>query len=385
MNHLKVGLVINPLAGLGGSVALKGSDSVAEKAMALGAEPKAQQRVQSALQALISYVEFLSFVTAPGLMGEDLLSSMGFQVDQVISLEDKDYSLIGRSSPSDTRRAVEAFTEAGIDLILFAGGDGTARDICSVVGDQIPVLGIPAGVKIHSAVYAVNPQSAGALLEQMISGELTGVRSADVRDIDEDAFRQGQVKAKLYGEMLVPEEGRFVQMMKCGGIEKEEWVLNDIAAEVVETMDDEVLYIIGSGATTKAIMDELGLENTLLGVDLVKNHQLVASDVSEVELLSHLDHETQVKLVISVIGGQGHIFGRGNQQLSPGVIRRLGKENIQIIATKTKLKSLEGRPLLIDTGDAELDSALCGWYRITTGYQDEVVYPGSDGITDVQV
>lgn len=383
MIQLNIGLVINPLAGLGGSVALKGSDNVVDQALALGAEPKAQQRVKLALESLIPYSEHLTFVTAPGLMGEDLLIAMGFDVAKVIELENKDYSTVGSSIASDTRKAVEAFSSLGVDLILFAGGDGTARDICSVIGDRIPVLGVPAGVKIHSAVYAVNPQSAGALLVQMVSGELIGVRSADVRDIDEDAFRQGQVKAKLYGEMLVPEEGRFVQMMKCGGIEKEEWVLNEIAAEVVETMEEDVLYIIGSGATTKAIMDELGLKNTLLGVDLVKNQELIANDLSEAELLSYLEQGSTAKLVISVIGGQGHIFGRGNQQLSAAVLRRLGKENIQIVATKTKLTSLEGRPLLIDTGDAELDSALCGWYRITTGYQDEVVYPGSDGVTAV--
>ncbi|GLQ30104.1 ATP-NAD kinase family protein [Litoribrevibacter albus] len=385
MNQLKIGLLINPLAGLGGSVGLKGSDGVADQAISMGAVPKAQERVAVALEMLLKHNAFLSFVTAPGLMGESLLSSMGFQSVSVIALEDKDYSHIGATDASDTSLSVRQFLDHSVDLILFAGGDGTARDICSVVGESIPVLGIPAGVKIHSAVYAVNPQSAGALLLQMIEGELIGVRSADVRDIDEEAFRDGRVQARLYGEMLVPEEGRFVQMMKCGGIEKEEWVITDIAAEIVETMEDDVLYIIGSGATTKAILDELGLEGTLLGVDLVRNRELVANDVSEAQLVEYIDQADQAKLVISVIGGQGHVFGRGNQQLSPQVIRKLGKDHIQIIATKTKIKSLEGRPMLTDTGDMALDRELCGWYRITTGYQDEIVYPVSDGVTSYSV
>jgi predicted polyphosphate/ATP-dependent NAD kinase len=383
VNSIRIGLIINPLAGLGGSVALKGSDNVAEEALLLGAKPNAQNRVRAALEALLPYREIISFVTAPGLLGESLLLEMGFSINQVVALSNKDYLDMGASDASDTCAAVRSFTEYSVDLILFAGGDGTARDVCSVVADRVPVLGIPAGVKIHSAVYAVNPQSAGALLSQMVQGELIGVRTADVRDIDEEAFRQGRVQAKLYGEMLVPEEGRFVQMMKCGGIEKEEWVINDIAAEVIETMEDDVLYIIGSGATTQAIMDELSLENTLLGVDLILNRDLVAKDVTEAQLFEHLQSAESAKLVISVIGGQGHVFGRGNQQLSPRVIRALGKDNIRIIATKTKITSFEGRPMLTDTGDAELDRELCGWYRITTGYQDEIVYPVSDGITSL--
>ena len=383
MNKLSIGLIINPLAGLGGSVALKGSDNMAEQALSLGAQPKAQQRVKQALESLAPYTGNLSFVAPPGLLGSDLLTEMGFQVETLGMDSSKDYSVLGESSSEDTKASVELIANQDVDLLLFAGGDGTARDICSVIADRLPVLGIPAGVKIHSAVYAVNPQAAGALLIEMIKGELVGVRTADVRDIDEEAFRQGQVKARLFGEMLVPEEGRFVQMMKCGGIEKEEWVINDIAAEIVEGMEDDVLYIIGSGATTQVIMENLGLENTLLGVDLVMNHDLVASDVSEAELLAELKGHEKAKLIISVIGGQGHVFGRGNQQLSPQVIRTLGKENIQIIATKTKIQTFEGRPMLADTGDQSLDRQLCGWYRIVTGYEDEIMYPVSDGLTDL--
>jgi predicted polyphosphate/ATP-dependent NAD kinase len=397
MNTLTIGLLINPLAGLGGSVALKGSDGMADQALRLGATPKAQQRVEQALMCLLPLKDQIRFLCPAGLMGETLLASMGFSYDiinhetdhEVVNNEEQNedrdsrYKALGGTTAADTVFAAQGLQSTNIDLLLFAGGDGTARDICSVVGDSIPVLGIPAGVKIHSAVYAINPQAAGALLMKMLSGELMSVRTADVRDIDEVAFREGVVKARLYGEMLVPEEARFVQMMKCGGIEKEEWVISDIAAEIVETMEDDTLYIVGSGSTTQAVMDHLGLENTLLGVDLVKNHQLIASDVTESLLESHLDSEGTAKLIISVIGGQGHIFGRGNQQLSSSLIRRIGKANIQVIASKAKLKSLDGRPMLIDTGDALLDEHLSGWYRVITGYQDEVVYPATDGQTTI--
>ncbi len=379
MNTMKVGLIINPLAGLGGSVALKGSDGCSSLAMELGAQPKAQGRVEQALSELVEYKSYIEFFCPPGLMGGDLLNQMGFQITEV-GLEDSSCEL-GGTTADDTRSAVAALVTHDIDLLVFAGGDGTARDICAVLPEGIPVVGIPAGVKIHSAVYAINPQAAGALLLEMLKGELVNLRMSDVRDIDEEAFRSGVVKAKLFGEMLVPEEGRYVQMMKCGGIEKEEWVVADIAAEMVERMEDDVLYIIGSGATTQAIMDNLGLENTLLGVDLVMNHELVESDVSESKILNALADADESQLIISVIGGQGHIFGRGNQQLSPKVIRLLGRDRIQVLATKTKIKTLDGRPMLVDTGDIALDKELCGWYRVVSGYQDEIVYPVSDGVT----
>lgn len=378
MNMLRVGLIINPFSGLGGSVALKGSDNVIDQALALGAEAKSSARTEQVLTELLAYKSSLEFVSASGAMGGDLLAQLGFQVAIL------DQKIPERSCSEDTKLAAASMLSDKVDLILFAGGDGTARDICSVVGSRVPVLGIPAGVKIHSAVYAVNPQSAVEVLKLMLEGELTRLREADVRDIDEEAFRQGQVKARLYGEMMVPEEAAFLQNMKCGGIEKEEWVLADIAAEVIEQMEDDVLYIVGSGATTQAVMEELQLENTLLGVDLVCNHSLVAADVTESQLLDYMDQYQQFKLIITVIGGQGHILGRGNQQLSPKVIRKLGRDNIVLIATKAKLKTLEGRPLLVDSGDRHLDRELCGWLNIVSGYQEQVVYPVSDGIYQVR-
>lgn len=161
-----------------------------------------------------------------------------------------------------------------------------------------------------------------------------------------------------------------------GGKESDEMVLDDIAAEVTERIDDELL-VMGSGSTVEAIMQCMGHENTLLGVDLVEQNNLLARDVTESRLYGEVaQRETgSVKLVITLIGGQGHLFGRGNQQLSPRVIRHIGKENIWVVATKTKLQALNNKPLRIDTGDSELDRELSGTIRVITGYHDEVLMP----------
>ncbi|WP_119969626.1 ATP-NAD kinase family protein [Shewanella japonica] len=370
MKRFRLGLIINPLAGLGGSVGLKGSDNVAELAISRGAEAKAGLRMKQALTVIKPFSEQVDIVTASGDMGETLALELGFSVKCVHQISPG--SSNNNTSAADTKQTVKALQDESLDLLLFAGGDGTARDIYSVVDDSLPVLGVPAGVKIHSGVYAITPNAAGVVVSMLLQGELVSLMSADVMDIDEEAFRKGTVKAKRFGEMLVPAEPRYIQAVKMGGKEVDELVLADIAADVINQMEDE-LYIIGSGSTVAAVMEELNLDNTLLGVDVIHEQQIVASDVTANQLLE-LTQNKPTKLVITLIGGQGHILGRGNQQLSPELIKRIGKDNIIILATKTKLKALEGRPLIVDSGDPELDSALSGYYKITTGYHDYVMY-----------
>ncbi|QBF84105.1 ATP-NAD kinase [Shewanella maritima] len=389
MKQFRLGLIINPLAGLGGSVALKGSDGVAAKAIAKGAEPKAQLRMQQALSVILPFKQYITIKTCSGDMGETLCRQMGFNTEVVYrcgadeNVENNSRVSIA-SSPlqetnaqethaQDTKNAATAMLSETLDLLLFAGGDGTARDIYAVVDDKLPVLGVPAGVKIHSGVYGITPNAAGTVVKMLLEGELVSLMSADVMDIDETLFRLGVVKAKRYGEMQVPAEPRYVQAVKMGGKESDELVLADIAAEVIEQMDDE-LFIMGSGSTVEAVMEELGLENTLLGVDAVQHEQLVGQDLDAKALLE-LAANNACKLVITLIGGQGHILGRGNQQLSPALIKQLGKDNILLVATKTKLKALEGRPLIVDSGDPELDKALTGYFKVITGYRDYVMYP----------
>jgi len=366
--QFKLGLIINPVAGLGGSVALKGSDgeNTAAKAIELGAQAKANSRTQAALEVLLPYKSQLTIYTVNGDMGEHAAKALGFNVEVV-------YSANTLTTPNDTEAAAKVLKSLGVDLVLFAGGDGTARNICHAIEDTIPVLGIPAGCKIHSGVYAITPKAAGRVVEMLVKGELVTVADADVMDIDEEAFRQGTVKAKCYGEMQIPSEVRYVQAVKNGGKETDELVLADIAAHVVSEMDEDTFYIMGSGSTVEAIMQEMGLENTLLGVDLIKAQTLIAQDLTANQLLDYTrGHATQ--LVITLIGGQGHIFGRGNQQLSPELIRAIGKDNIIVVATKTKLQALDGRPLICDTGDSTLDDELTGYIKVTTGYNDHIMY-----------
>lgn len=365
----RIGLVINPYAGIGGAVGLKGSDGAETRAQALakGAEQKAPDRAIQALNMLSEYATQIHWLTAGGAMGADVLAALDFEYE--ISYQPDN----SQSEATDTQQAVQAMCNKGIDLLVFAGGDGTARDVYQIVADNLPVVGIPAGVKIHSGVYAVSPRGAGRVLQLLVSGQLTSVRHADVMDIDEDAFRQGTVRARRYGEMLVPKELEYMQSVKMGGKESDELVLTDIADDVYERMEDDTLYIMGSGTTVAAVMDNLGLPNTLLGVDAVVNEDLIGSDLTAAELEVLVSQYEQVYLVITLIGGQGHLFGRGNQQLSPAVIRAIGRERIIVVATKTKLKDLGGRPLRVDTGDAALDQALSGFIQVTTGYHDQTM------------
>lgn len=368
---LRIGLVINPYAGIGGSVGLKGSDGeqTRQQAFERGAEQRANSRSAEALAVLADSAggAQIRWLTAAATMGEDCLHSLGLQPEVVYRANGS------QTEADDTQRAVQAMLDNGIDLLVFAGGDGTARDVYTVVGDRVPVVGIPAGVKIHSGVYAVSPRAAGQVIRRLVDGELTTLRLADVMDIDEDAFRQGQVRARRYGEMQVPGELEYMQAVKMGGRESDELVLADIAADVIESMDADVLYIMGSGSTVEAIMDELGLDNTLLGVDAVVNQQLIGSDLTAAQLEGLAAQYTQVCLVVTVIGGQGHVFGRGNQQLSPALIRKVGRDNLIVVASKRKLQALNGRPLRVDTGDSALDSSLSGLIAVTTGYHDRTM------------
>lgn len=363
----RLGLIINPYAGLGGSVGLKGSDGLAEQALALGAVPMAQERAKQALQPLLPLKSKLVIITVAGAMGQQLCEELGFAYELCYSPQCQP------TTPDDTENAAAKMASAGVDLLLFAGGDGTARNVCQVVNGQTTVLGIPAGCKIHSGVYAISPLAAGKLVAKLVQGEMVSQQEAAVMDIDEVAFRSGVVKARRFGELKIPAELRYVQSVKMAGKESEELVLDDLAAYVTSLMEPGIRYVMGSGSTVAAVMAELGLPNTLLGVDVVEEGNVIASDVTATALLE-LVKDYPCKLIITLIGGQGHIFGRGNQQLSPAVIRAIGRDNILLLATKTKLQQLAGRPLLADTGDLQLDRELQGLIPVLTGYNDYVIY-----------
>lgn len=370
----QIGLIVNPYAGIGGSTALKGSDGEETRTLALsrGAELLANKKTKIALSELPSNAN-VKFLTASGDMGETAANELGFPVEVVYQPKHK------QTEAEDTKALAQRLLDKRVDIIVFAGGDGTATDIYNTVQNRIPVLGIPAGCKIHSGVYAVSPKSAGKVLKLIVDGELVSVRDAEVRDIDEIAFRKGKVIARPVGDMQVPEELRYIQAVKMGGKEVDELVIADIADYLQEVMDEheDTYFVIGSGSTIDGVMSTLNLQNTLLGVDLVKNSQVIASDVTAAKLLEMTEHR-KVKIIVTVIGGQGHIFGRGNQQISPALIRRAGLENIIVVASKSKLQGLEGRPLLVDTGDPSLDFELSGRINVICGFRDHVLYPVDD-------
>lgn len=374
---MKIGLLLNPLAGIGGSVALKGSDGpqMVEKALALGAISRVAERVATTLAALQGAE--LSFCTVSGVMGEDVLTAFDFSYTVIPSTVK---TQAAHTTAEDTRLAVLALCEQEIDILLFAGGDGTARDVLDALkqngqDETLTVIGIPAGCKIHSAVYAMTPTRAGELLSLLASGTPMTQVAAQVMDLDEQAFRLGKVKSFCYGYLQVPVDDMRMQLIKQGGVNHETFALDDIAEDIIENMQDDVLYIIGSGSTTEAIMKQLDLDNTLLGVDVVLNQQLIENDVSEqrlLELLKSLNYDS-AKIIVTVIGGQGHIFGRGNQQLSAQVLSIVGLKNIIIVATNEKLRTLEKRPLIADTGDNIVDKKLAGLHTVITGYEQKTL------------
>ncbi|WP_339842634.1 ATP-NAD kinase family protein [uncultured Halopseudomonas sp.] len=368
--RFRIGLIINPLAGLGGQAALKGSDDVAEQALAMGVKPLANERVRKALEVVLPYAERIELLVAPGPMGADLAAELGFTHQVVGELDAQ------RTCAQDTCRLAAELVSQGVDLLLFAGGDGTARDICSSIKAGQLVLGIPAGVKIHSGVYAVNPRAAGELVSLLVRGELVRLGEAEVRDIDEDAFRQGKVRTRHFGELAIPEEGRFVQQVKQSGRETETLVLDDIAGWLQEE-DPQIGWIMGPGSTSLGLLEAMGLEGTLLGVDVLRDGQLLALDATEKQLWKLLEEGGEWRILVTAIGGQGHILGRGNQQISPRVVRAVGTDNLLVVATKTKLKTLAGRPFLLDSGDADLDQELTGLRRVLSGYREEMLYPAS--------
>jgi predicted polyphosphate/ATP-dependent NAD kinase len=234
-------------------------------------------------------------------------------------------------------------------------------------------LGIPAGVKIHSAAFARNPSSAGEVARQFLTSKQTSTRDVEVMDIDEDSYREGALSSRLYGYLRVPFTKRQLQGVKTAISPGEITSLVDIASEVVNNMTPDLLYILGPGTTTRAVASMLALEKTLLGVDIIKNRGLLLNDANEAQLLELLETRDG-KIIITPIGGQGFLFGRGNQQLSPHVIYKIGIENIVIISIPEKIFSLGGQPLLVDTGDPSLDERLCGYKRIITGSGESIMY-----------
>jgi predicted polyphosphate/ATP-dependent NAD kinase len=365
----KLGLLVNPVAGMGGRVGLKGSDGAGtiDRARSLGASPESPRRAVDALRVVAKSSRDVEVVCYPFDMGDFEAKECGFSPTVIGEINP------GRTTAEDTFRAAREMKDLDVDLLMFAGGDGTARDIHRAVGGSLTVLGIPTGVKMQSAVFALNPRDAGEVAVSFLSGSNPATEEKEVMDIDEACFRRGLVVGKLHGFLRVPMARSHIQSAKSGGFRPEEQEIAGIAAELATSLEKDCLAIYGPGTTTRDILARFGLDKTLLGVDAVLGGRIVARDASEESLLRLLDDHAKCKIVVTVIGQQGYIFGRGNQQLSPRLIRGIGKENIVVVASKEKLASLQGRPLLVDTGDEEVDERLRGYVRVVVGYNEYAV------------
>lgn len=357
----RVGLIINPIAGLGGPAGLKGTDGAAAQgqALALGARPQSASRAGRALAGLSALRDGIELVCAPGAMGTDLAASLGFR-----------HRTVGTAASSttarDTRDAAAAMVKEGVTLIIFAGGDGTARDVFDAA-PGIALLGVPTGVKMHSGVFGTSPEAAGRVAALVLASEPARVawREAEIMDIDEEALRLGHVAARLYGYARSPVERMAMQNCKTPSRTDDDPALEALARRIVREMDPGVLYVLGCGTTMRKIKRQLGGDGTLLGVDVALDGRLIATDVDEARLL-RLTGGVPFKVITGVTGGQGFVFGRGNQQISAAVLQRAGRDNVMIVTSQSKLVLLDPPCLRVDTGDRKVDAMLAGYMRVHT-------------------
>jgi len=351
-----LGFLINPFAGLGGRVGLKGTDGLAETAIERGAVPEAPGKARITLRLLEN--AGIRFLTCSGDMGENVMISAGIESYSVV------YRYEGTSTASDTKKACRDFIDAGAELIVFAGGDGTARDVYDSVGQKFPILGIPAGVKMFSGVFAITPEAAA----QIIRTVPMKLREAEIADIDEEAYRKGEFHTRVYGigkVPYVPELNQGTkQVFETGD---EERAKEEIAQFLAEVMADGSLTVLGPGTTTAAIAHLLGIEKTLLGFDAIQDDRLTGKDLDETGILALLEKAGPARIIVSPIGAQGFIIGRGTQVISPEVIRRVGIKNLIVAATPGKLANTP--VLYIDTGDPALDAQFGDSIAVISGYR----------------
>ncbi len=365
---MKLGFLVNPIAGMGGKVGLKGTDNILEKAVDMGAKPVAPERGIEFLEKLkeLKLNQRIQLITCPASMGEDEIHSASLDAE-ILPME-----ITAKTTAEDTKKAVKLMVRRKVNLILFVGGDGTARDILDALqsSNSTPVLGIPAGVKMYSGIFAINPADAAYTVEAFIKKE-TQLENYEIIDADEAATRNDQFSIRLYGFL----GGPFLPMRVQGSKQVSPETLDEhenqvaVARFVMEEMNPRAAYILGPGTTVKCVSDLLGVEKTLLGVDIYRKDK-VTKDVNEERLLKEIDDWQNTWIIVSPIGRQGILFGRGNQQISPKIIRLVGKDKIIVLATKSKIRSIEEGVLRVDTGDAEVDKMLSGYIRVATDYRE---------------
>ena len=362
-----IGFIVNPIAGLGGSVGLKGTDGELYKlALEMGAKSIIANIVNQFLDNIENKKE-IKFLTAPAQMGEDYLSEIGIQYEVIGEIGDE-------TDANDTKRIANSLMEKLVSCIVFFGGDGTARDIFDAVGSDMPAIAVPSGVKMFSAVFAVNPRAAAKILDSLIIDNID-YEEREILDIDENSYRNGILDSQLYGFLKVPKYMNLIQASKDKSRINlsNEVIKKEIALYFIENMKKNVVYLLGPGTTVKAICDELNLPKTLLGVDAIYHNQIIGQDLNEKGIVGLMKEYDQFCIIISPIGKQGFIFGRGNKQFTPKILRKVGLNNIIVIATRDKLKELTS--LKVDTGEKELDESFERFFRVIIGYKEELIMP----------
>ncbi len=363
----KIGFLINPISGMGGSVGLKGTDGeIYKKALELGAVATAPERASQFLSSIKQKKEILA-IAAPGKMGEDYVKQENIKFEVI--------GEIGESTTAeDTKQIAKQMVEENIELLIFCGGDGTARDIYDAIDLKIPVIAIPTGVKMYSSIFALNPRSAAQILDLFLV-EAVEMVEREVLDINEELYRKNKLESKLYGYLKVPKILMLIQSGKTGSLSGKTVEENklDIAQFVIEDMQDDILYFLGPGTTVKAITDHLNLPKTLLGIDGLYHKEIIGTDLNENKILELIGSYSKTKIIISPLGGQGFIFGRGNKQFTPKVLKKVESKNIIILATVDKIRELNC--LRVDTGDNDADNSLKGFAKVIIGYMEETVIP----------
>ena len=358
--NMRLAVIVNPDAGLGGRLGFKGSDGRAAEARAAGAQDRAGPRMHQCLEKLAELArEPIEIIAWDGRMGGDWIPG--------------EYTSTGVTPATTDASSTSDFIKShSPDLFLYAGGDGTTRDIVEALGErEIPLVGVPGGVKMHSGCFATTPKAAAEVVWSFFTGDLMVART-EVMDLDEEVYRKGEWKVRMYGEAFTPASPRWMQGAKEQvQRESEEETLEAMSAHIANLVDEDpdLMVVWGSGGTLRQMCKQLGLEATLLGIDIQHGGRM-HNDLNEEGLLNLINsHSGNIKLLLSPMGGQGFLIGRGNLQLSPDVLRVIGTDNILGIATPAKLLGLN--ELRIDTGDEELDSEIRAkkYLKVLQGYR----------------
>jgi len=358
---IKIGLLVNPIAGMGGNVGLKGTDGkMYKKALDLGAEPITPGRIKEVLKLITR--QDIKFLVPPKSMGENYIKNFSF-----------DYKVIGKikteTTEEDTKKLAKQILDEGADVLIFVGGDGTARNVLDAVETKIPLVGVPSGVKMFSSVFTFSPRAAAEMINNMGDDFI----EKEVLDIDEDAFRENRLEAKYYGTVIVPNLNHLLQGKKSPSSTKHsiKEEKKRVAQYVLDNMNEDYVYILGPGTTVREITDTLNVDKTLLGIDAIHKGELIGRDINEKEMLKIIHEYKKVKIIITPIGGNGFIFGRGSKQISSKILENVGKENTIIVSTIDKVGNLEY--LRIDSGDYEVDKSYGGLIDVIIGYNDMIL------------